>query len=210
MQSWTNANINGPWDMTAVATGSDADLFVSNVMTRPKGTTATPTSGNESTVVRIAVALAAGKAPRMMSSTVIGTGFLSEANAAAFVQGPTGVALGGNGTLYVAETVDNHISAIPNAMTRSTPVRGGGRTLSSGGWLNAPLGLTFAPNGDLIAMNANDGNAVEISPQGHQVAKKTLVPNGSGDLFAATIAPSGKELLFVNDGTNALDIASAT
>jgi hypothetical protein len=57
-------------------------------------------------------------------------------------------------------------------------------------------------------MNANDGNVVEISPQGHQVAKKTLVPQGSGDLFGATIASGGKELLFVNDGTNALDIAS--
>jgi hypothetical protein len=35
------------------------------------------------------------------------------------------------------------------------------------------------------------------------------VPQGSGDLFAAAIAPGGKELLFVNDGTNALDLASA-
>jgi Tol biopolymer transport system component len=58
-------------------------------------------------------------------------------------------------------------------------------------------------------MNANDGNAVEISPNGHQVAKKTLVSNGSGDLFGATISPNGKELLFVNDAStaNALDIA---
>jgi hypothetical protein len=207
-ESWTNSNINGPWDMTEVATGSGADLFISNVLSRPKGTTATPVSGDESTIVRIAVSLTPGKAPRMTSSTVIGTGFLSEANQAAFVQGPTGVALGPNGTLYVAETVDNHISAIPNAMTRTVPVAGGGRTVSSGGWLNAPLGLTIAPNGNILAMNANDGNVVEISPQGHQVAKKTLVPQGSGDLFAATIASGGKELLFVNDGTNALDIAS--
>lgn len=81
--------------------------------------------------------------------------------------------------------------------------------MSSGGWLNGPLGLTLAPNGDLIAMNANDGNGVEISLQGRQVAKKVLVPQGSGDLFAAAIAPGGKELLFVNDGTNALDLASA-
>ena len=59
-------------------------------------------------------------------------------------------------------------------------------------------------------MNANDGNAVEISPSGHQVAKKTLVPNGSGDLFGLAISANGKELLFVNDAStaNALDVAS--
>lgn len=184
-QTWVNSNINGPWDMTAVATDSGADLFVSNVMTRSKGTTETPTSGDESTIVRIAVSLTAGKLPRMTSATVIGTGFLSKANKAAFVQGPTGVALAGNGTLYVAETVDNHISEIPNAMTRTRPVAGGGRTLSSGAWLNGPLGLTLAPNGDLIAMNANDGNAVEISPQGRQVAKRTAVSTGQRSHQAA-------------------------
>jgi hypothetical protein len=79
--------------------------------------------------------------------------------------------------------------------------------LASGGWLNGPLGLTLTPNGDVLAMNGSNGNAVEISPSGHQVAKLTLVRNGSGDLFAAAIATGGHGLLFVNDGTNALDIA---
>ncbi|MCU1489656.1 MAG: repeat-containing protein [Acidimicrobiaceae bacterium] len=210
-ETWTNQNINGPWDMTEAATSSGVDLFVSNVLSRPKGTTTTPTSGNLSTIVRIAVSLTPGQLPRMTGLTVIGTGFLSKANKAAFVQGPTGIALGGNGTLYVAGTVRNHISEIPNATTRTTAVADGAITLSSGGWLNGPLGMTIAPNGDVVVVNANDGNAVEISPQGHQVAKKTLVPNGSGDLFGATVAQGGKELLFVNDAAtaNALDIASA-
>jgi hypothetical protein len=48
---------------------------------------------------------------------------------------------------------------------------------------------------------------VEITPQGRQVARHTLVPNGSGDLFGLTLTPSGRNLLFVNDGTNALDLA---
>jgi streptogramin lyase len=144
----------------------------------------------------------------MTGSRVIGSGFISKANKAAFVQGATGVVLGANGTLYVAETIQNKISEIPNALTRTTAVVDGSSTLSSGGWLNGPLGLNLAPNGDVIVMNANDGNAVEISPQGHQVAKKTLVPKGSGDLFAATMTSSGNGLLFVNDGTNALDIVT--
>jgi hypothetical protein len=80
--------------------------------------------------------------------------------------------------------------------------------LSSGGWLNGPLGVTLAPDGDVIAMNGNDGNAVEISPRGHQIAKLGLVRDGAGDLFGATIAPGGRTLIFVNDGTNALDTAT--
>jgi hypothetical protein len=209
-ESWTNQNINGPWDMTEVTTSSGVDLFVSNVLSRPKGMTATPKSGDLSTIIRVSVTFNANHVPQMSFLTVIGTGFLSKANKAAFVQGPTGVTLGRNGDLYVAGTVRNHISVIPNALTRMTAVADGAITLSSGGWLNGPLGLTIAPNGDVLAMNANDGNAVEISPNGHQVAKKTLVPNGSGDLFGATISPNGKQLLFVNDAAtaNALDIAN--
>jgi hypothetical protein len=209
-ETWTNQNINGPWDMTEVPAGSGVDLFVSNVLSRPKGTHATPKAGDSSTILRISVALTAGSAPRVTGVTVIGTGFLSKANKAAFVQGPTGVALGTNGILYVAGTVRNHISEIPHAMTRTTAVRDGAITLSSGGWLNAPLGLVVAGNGDVVAMNANDGNAVEISPTGHQVAKKTLVANGAGDLFGAEITRGGTELLFVNDAStaNALDVVN--
>jgi len=146
--------------------------------------------------------------PRMTSSTVIGSGFVWRANKAALIQSPTGVALASNGTLYVAETVSNRVTRIPDAMTRTTPVAGGTSTLSSGGGLNGPLGLVLAPNGDVIALNGNDGNAVEISPQGKQVAKVTLVANGAGDLFGAAIEPGGHGLLFVNDGTNAIDVAS--
>jgi hypothetical protein len=208
VETWTNANINGPWDMTETSTSAGADLFVANVLTRPTGTGATPKSGDASTIVRISVSLSASAAPKMTGSVVIGSGFISQANTAAFVQGATGVVLGRNGTLYVAETLQNRISEIPNALTRTTPVADGTKTLTSGGWLNAPLGLTFAPNGDILVFNANDGNAVEVNLSGHQVTKNTLVPKGAGDLFAGAITANGKGLLFVNDGTNALDLAS--
>ena len=65
-----------------------------------------------------------------------------------------------------------------------------------------------APDGDVVAVNGNNGDAVEITPAGRQVATVTLAHNGAGDLFGLTVAPGGKELLFVNDGTNALDVAS--
>jgi hypothetical protein len=207
VETWTNANINGPWDMTETASASGVNLFVANVLSRPQGTSTTPPSSYPSTIVRISVALGAGAMPQLTGTTIIGSGFTSQPNKAALVQGPTGVALARNGTLFVAETVQNRIAEIPNALARMTPVADGTKTLSSGGWLNAPLGLTLAPNGDVLAMNANNGNAVEISPSGRQLAKVTLVPKGSGDLFAAVIATGGRGLLFVNDGTNALDLA---
>ena len=65
----------------------------------------------------------------------------------------------------------------------------------------------LAPNGDILVMNGNDGDAVEISPQGKQVATRTLVKNGAGDLFGVTVAPGGQELFFGNDGTNAVDMS---
>jgi hypothetical protein len=90
----------------------------------------------------------------------------------------------------------------------TTAVPAGTDTLSSGGALNGPPGLTMAPDGDIVALNGNDGNAVELSPQGRQVAKVTLVAHGAGDLFGAVVEPAGQGILFVNDGTNALDLAS--
>ena len=207
--TWTNANINGSWDMTEVATTSGADLFVANVLSRAAGVSTTPKSGDQSTIVRIDVVLTPGVTPSMKSATIIGSGFISKPNNAALIQGATGVALGRSGTLYVAETVQNRIAEIPNALTRATPFAGGKKTLSSAGWLNGPLGLAIAPNGDVIAMNGNNGVAVEVSPSGHQVAKLTLVRGGAGDLFGVALASDGRTLIFVNDKTNALDEVTA-
>src|ERR1039458_4605715 len=89
--------------------------------------------------------------PVMTGTTVVGTGFVWRANKAAFVQSPTGLALGRNGTLYVAETVGSHVTAIPNALSRKTPVKDGKPAIiTAKGFLNGPLGMTLAPNGDLI------------------------------------------------------------
>jgi hypothetical protein len=141
--------------------------------------------------------------------TVVGGGFLWRQNKAALIQGPTGLALGPTGTLYVASTTDSSISAIPDAVTRTGPPSTRTRLLTSGGSLSGPLGLTLAPNGDLIAVNGNNGQAVEVTPDGRQVATVTLVPRGAGDLFGVTTPADGQGLLFVNDGTNTLDLFRA-
>ena len=202
----TNPDIAGPWDLTVKPGATSAEVFVSNALggniTTHDGI---PVTGN-CTVVRLDLALGAGAPPRLTSSTVIGTQFPWRANKAALILAPTGLALGGNGTLYVDDTLTNSVSAIPQALTRTSAVPAIASTLSAGGALDAPLGMTIAPNGDLIVVNGNNGNAVEITPAGKQILTRTLIKNGAGDLFGIITTQQG--LLIANDGTNTLDLAS--
>lgn len=63
--------------------------------------------------------------PIMGTTTVIANGFSERTDPAALVVGPTGVGLASDGTLYVADSVNNRIAAIPNALTIPTPVSSG-------------------------------------------------------------------------------------
>jgi hypothetical protein len=78
--------------------------------------------------------------------------------------------------------------------------------VTSGHALNAPLGLTIAPNGDILTVNGGDGNVVETTLGGVQVATKTLdgTGGGGGILFGLAIRPGGTGVWFVDDGTNTL------
>jgi sugar lactone lactonase YvrE len=123
----------------------------------------------------------------------------------ALVVGPTGVALAPDGTLYLADTLANRITAIPQAMTRTTPAPAGGRTVSEGGHLKEPLGLVLAPNGDIITTNAGDGNIVETTPTGKQlIAQPADAKVGAGSLFGLVVEPGGGGVYFVDDGENTL------
>jgi hypothetical protein len=196
-------NIQGPWDMTSVTQGSTTTLFVSNVLNG--GAKAGLKTVDNSTVVRISLNTAAGHTPTVQSEQVVADGIPWRDDKAALAIGPTGVALASNGTLYVADTLESRIIAIPGAMTRTTPLFDKGITLSAAGHLNQPLGLILAPNGDILTTNAGDGNIVETTPSGHQIA--TIAGDsktGAGLLFGLAIAPGGKGLLYVDDGFNTL------
>jgi hypothetical protein len=187
--------INGPWDMTAVSHGNKATLFVTNVL---NGTVkAAGKTVHKGTVVRIGLKVSSAGAT-MTSEKVIAGGFGEHTDPAALVVGPTGVGLGPNGTLYVADSVANRIAAIPSAMTRMTKLGHGGMTVSKGKSLNDPLGLAIAPNGDAVSMNGADGRAVETTPAGKQFAK-TLIKKGAGDLFGLALTPKANGIYFVND-----------
>jgi len=206
-ETFAGHGINGPWDMTALDLGGVAELFVTNVL---NGTVAAGGQVvNGGTVLRLLLAIAPGHAPRLMAVTKIGSGFAQRTDPAALVIGPTGVGLGPNGTLYVADTLNNRVAAISNAVFRSTSA-GTGKTVSAGAALNGPLGLATAPDGDILTVNSGDGNLVETTPGGAQVAVKTLdtsgSPPGAGALFGLAVTPHGTGVYFVDDVTNTLDL----
>ena len=139
---------------------------------------------------------------------MIATGLREHTDPNALIVGPTGLGLATNGVLYVADTARNRIASIPDALTRTGAVTHGGATLSRGGRLASPLALAIAPNGDVLTVNAGDGNIVETTPTGSQVADRTLAPNGAGDLFGLAVAPAAPGVYFVDDAGTGTDANS--
>jgi hypothetical protein len=197
--------INGPWDMTAAQAGDTADLFVSNVL---NGTVAANGSTvDKGTILRLTMKVDGALPPQLVARQVVGSGFGEHSDPAALVVGPTGLGLGPTGTLFVADSVGNRITAIGHAVTRSSSA-GTGKVITSGGALNTPLGLAIAPNADVLTVNAADGRIVETTPAGMQVAARFLdrhgSPPGSGALFGLAVAPLGSGVYYVDDAVNTL------
>jgi hypothetical protein len=208
-ETFRGHGINGPWDMTALDLGGIAELFVTNVLngiTPPPANSTTPSTANEGTVLRILITSSPFTPPRRLLTTQIGSGFSETTDPNALIIGPTGVGLGRNGTLYVADTVNSTIAAIPNAVFRFSD-DGIGQTVSQDNNLKGPLGLAIAPNGDILTVNSGDGNIVETTPGGTQVAKTidiSLVGPAGGDLFGLAVSLDGRAIYYVNDGDNKL------
>jgi len=194
-----------------------AVLFVTNVL---NGTVAAMGSVvNQGTVVRVNLSVSESQMPVLNSLTVVGSGFSEHTDPAALVIGPTGLGLSPSEVfdsdwdredgvvLYVADTVNNRIAVIDRPFTRHAP-SGNGKTLTVGGALNGPLGMTVAPNGHIITANGGDGNAVETTPAGHQIAIRQLDssgnPPGAGALFGI-LFDTEQGLIFVDDATNTLN-----
>jgi hypothetical protein len=198
--------INGPWDMTSIDRSStDSLLFVTNVL---NGTVdAGGNVVNRGTVLRLDLEVSASSRPHLKSVTEIGSGFSERTDPSALVIGPTGVGLGADGTLYVADSLNNRIAAISDASNRSDSAQTG-QTVSENGALNDPLGLTIAPSGHILTVNGNDGNLVDTAPRGKQSKPLPLdttgSPPGAGTLFGLAVAPGG--VYFVDDGSNTLNL----
>ena len=222
VETFSGGPINGPWDMTWIESGDDAALFVTNVL---NGTVkANGKIVDTATVIRIDLEAPEHHKPWIQSITTIGWGFPARTDPAALVIGPTGVGLGPDPdhdhdgldcrhdndhlTLYVADTLNNRVAAIHNAVCRETS-DGTGDTVSVGGSLNGPLGLTVAPNGHILTTNGGDGFISEITPFGQQLDKVLLdssgTPPGAGALFGLIFVPE-TGVYYVDDATNTLNL----
>src|SRR5208283_1680831 len=74
VETITNKDIVGPWDLAVTSTPASAQVFVSNALGGNTSTShGTPVTGN-CTVVRLDFDLSASSPPALSSTTVVGTG----------------------------------------------------------------------------------------------------------------------------------------
>jgi DNA-binding beta-propeller fold protein YncE len=86
-------------------------------------------------------------------------------------------------------------------------VSNGGNVVTEGDHLKEPLGMALAPNGNIITTDGGDGNMVETTPSGQQVAVQTADrKTGAGALFGLAISPAGNSIYYVDDGENTLNV----
>jgi hypothetical protein len=198
--------LDGPWDLTLSDQGDHALVFVSNALA--------------GTVTRLNLRIHDGgsddDAIELEKETQIASGYLHRCDSAAFVVGPTGLALDPSGdTLYVASTGDNEIFAIRNASHQESDRGTGNVFINDATHLHGPLGLALAPNGDLLSAQGDavnfDSNhvseIVEYSRQGQFVAEFSI-DSSLGSAFGLAIVPleDGFRFAAVDDGTNMLDV----
>jgi|SRR5580658_1354430 hypothetical protein len=200
--------INGPWDMTVLDQDAAANLFVTNVL---NGTVAANGGIVQAgTVVRIDLTQSPTVMPAVQSMIVIGSGFAERTDPSALVIGPTGVGLGPDATLYVADTLNNRIVSIPDAVNRLSSAQNG-TTLSDVSALSGPLGLTVRQNnGEILSVNGDNGMLVVLRADGQMETSgflsKSGTPAGAGALFGLATASAG--VYYVDDATNTLNLAA--
>ena len=129
--------------------------------------------------------------------------------AAGNVVGPQGIAYdAGSGILYVADSANDRVLAIPDANTRTEATTG--TVVYSGGPLHTPQGLAIDPtSGNLLVVNgAVNNDLVAIDPSnGEVVGVRNLDRGPAGALFgltATTDAGGNLVVYYVNDNDNSL------
>jgi DNA-binding beta-propeller fold protein YncE len=194
--------IAGPWGMAVNDQGNKAQVFVTNVL--------------NGTVTRIDLKLPRSGDKVVVSDMVqVGSGFSQRPDPTVFWLGPTGLAFNQKtGTLYVASTEDNAIFAISGAAKTSGQSGTGAIVYQDPAHLRGPLGLTLAPNGDLLTTNGDAINPdstqpselIEFSPSGQFVGQLSL-DSAQGAAFGTVVVISKRklEVATVNDATNTLD-----
>jgi len=215
--AWSGPTINDPWgNMAVIDNGDSATLFISMAgfgLQSPDvidPATKFPVRIKKATVLRLQLQIPQGKPPVLVSQTVVGDGFSQRADRDNFLLGPTGLALGPDHTLYITDGLDNIITAIPDALDRTTSA-GTGKVVTQGGLLNWPLAMVYTSAGHLLACNGKDGQLVEVDTvTGKQIYSQWIdsdqaqSPPGNGDLFGIAMTPNGDGFYYVEDDMNTL------
>jgi hypothetical protein len=193
--------LDSPWDLTINDQGSQAQVFVSNVL-----------SG---TVTRVNLSVSSTQVT-VVSKAKIGSGYAHQPNSAAVVVGPTGLAYDPfRETLYVASTADNKIFAISDAGDRTSNAGQGYVVFADQTHLHGPLGLVLAQNGNLITANGDavfaggtQNDLLEFTTQGFLVAQYQIDAGAPGGAFGvASIASQGSgRFAAVDDDLNTVTI----
>jgi hypothetical protein len=196
--------LDGPWDLTINDEGERAQVFVSNV--------------RSGTVSRLDLRIDEdGDHVSVQKITQIASGYVHRCDSAAFVVGPTGLALDpAREILYVASTGDNAIYAIHNALVTHRDLGTGHVVVHDVTHLHGPLGLVRARNGDLIASQGDAVNPgppnqlseiVEFTPEGVFVDQLSIDPV-LGSAFGIALASSEEGFVFaaVDDTSVTVDV----
>jgi hypothetical protein len=224
VKTLTSASLlNGPWDLTLKDHGRHSSVFVANALS---GTvtrldlrvTSKGENDGENSRMNDSMNGMKGAAVDVIieKATQIASGYGHRCDPAAFVVGPTGVALDEEkDILYVSSTVDNAIFAISNASDRTSDAGMGHLVVQDQVHLHGPLGLVLAPNGDLISTQSDAINTdpnqlsevVEFTPAGKFVAQFQVDPN-AGSAFGIALRSHSDGFVFatVDDTTAVLDI----
>jgi hypothetical protein len=198
---------DSPWDLTiANDKGNSAQLFVSNVLT--------------GTVARLDLAVSASTVT-IQHSHIIAQGYPHGLSTAAFVLGPTGLALDQSGDLFVASTADNTIYKVSNAskLVPPPPVNLGTIAFSDP-HLRGPLALVFSPIGTLLTANgdavnddpAHPSEILEFTTAGVFIREFNIEATEGGAFGLATMTTTGFPIVFnfaaVDDITNSVIVHS--
>ena len=180
--------VDGPWGMALNDRGDTAQLFVSNIF---------DTKGHfAGSITRLDVSLSSSGIT-VLDAITIARGYASAADTAGTVVGPAGLAYDReDDTLYVAAEGDNAIYKLKGAGTTTTNLGKGKVVFDDQTVLHGPLGLIFAPNGNLITANADPAHfpptatdpseIIEITRGGTFVREFSIDPN-PGAAFAVLV-----------------------
>jgi len=186
----TSKMINGPWGLALHEGQSGAQLFVSNVL--------------DGTVTRLDVAFDQGGVT-VQNAVRIASGYGFGPDTAAVVVGPAGLAYDASrDVLFVASEMDDTIFALDGAGKTQADLGKGTVVYQDSAHLHGPLGLIFAPNGNLLVANADPAvsqdptvpsEIVEFTRSGRFVRQFSVDPN-LGSAFALGISKRDATVLF--------------